>query len=157
MDITDNKSLNHNLIIKYYNKDLFNTDLNLYKNIGFKVYKFDADMWYTIEDLYSDMHEKFQFPSYFGRNWGAVDDLITDIDKGKNGKALISIENYDAWYNTDKESAQILLEVLFDASYHRENGDSFVSLIQLNNQRIVFKKYKEHEVELNKTESILEI
>ncbi|MEN8219795.1 MAG: barstar family protein, partial [Pseudomonadota bacterium] len=74
----DIKSLAYGPVTKYFNKDLWLAHLVWYEEQGYKVYKFDASKWFIIDDFYSDIHDKFEFPGYFGRNWGAVDDLITE-------------------------------------------------------------------------------
>lgn len=137
----DIRTLAYGPVAKYYDKGLWETDLTWYEEQGYKTYFFDASKWYTIDDFYSDLHEKFEFASYFGRNWGAVDDLISEVDRGKSGNVLVAIENYDAWYREDKPNAQIFLEVLADQTYsYLVHGRKLVTLIQSNDPKLNVKE-----------------
>ncbi|WP_444996277.1 barstar family protein [Aliikangiella sp. IMCC44359] len=146
----DVKTLHYGPVSKYFNKNLWIEHLEWYRANGYKVYSFNAEQWYTIDDVFSDIHEIFSFPGYFGRNWGAVDDCITDIDTGENGKVLVSIENFDIWYGEDANNAHIFLEVLATRTYRSlVHGRKFVNIIHSNNPKLNVRDVGAHSVYWN--------
>jgi hypothetical protein len=53
--------------------------LSASNDIGFTVFELDASRVRTPDDLMSELARVVQFPSYFGRNWDATLDLLTDL------------------------------------------------------------------------------
>ncbi len=132
----DKRTLAYGPVAKYYDIDLLNKDLEWYRDAGYKVYQLDAEKWYTIEDLHSACHEVFQFPGYYGRNWGAFDDVISEIDTGENGNVLICVLNYDSWHKMDSGNSQTFLDIMSDQTYSNlVGGRRFITLIQSSNPK----------------------
>ncbi len=133
----DKKTLAYGPIAKYYDHELLKKDISWYHQVGYKIYELEASKWYTIDDFHSDIHEVFNFPSYYGRNWGAFDDVISEIDSGKIGNILICVKGFDSWYRRDNGNAQIFLDIMSDQTFSALiNGKKFITLIQSENPRL---------------------
>ena len=47
----------------------------------------------TLDDFFREVSASFRFPSYFGWNWAAFDECITDLEWLKFSQLLFVIEN----------------------------------------------------------------
>lgn len=74
----------------------------------------------TLKSLYDELKVKFSLPEYFGENWDAVEDCLTDLEWISEKQYIIVITNYEKIlneyeYNYDKnEELQIFEQVLID-------------------------------------------
>ena len=79
-------------------------------------------------DLYHELEAVLQFPSYFGGNWDAVYDCITDFEWLKEKKYLIGIMDFDQILNNfdgDKnKELEIFISVLKDAIKYWHTPDN---------------------------------
>ncbi len=149
----DKQTLAYGPIAKYYDATLLKSDLDWYRSSGYELYELDASKWYTIDDFHSSCHEIFEFPGYYGRNWGAFDDVISDIETGENGKVLVCVANFDSWYKRDPSSAQIFLEIMADQTYsYLVGGSRFVTLIHSNDPKFNVGKVGAKRVDWNWSE-----
>ena len=64
-------------------------------------------------DIFNLFSKKLSFPNYFGNNWDAFWDCITDLMWLKNKDTLVKIKDYDIL--KQKEEGKILIKILTDA------------------------------------------
>jgi RNAse (barnase) inhibitor barstar len=77
--------------------------------------------------------ERLKFPDYFGNNWDAFYDGLTDLSWLKNRNSLIVIENYDLLQARDFSAS--FLDILSDAdAYWRGKGIDFRILLERRKQ-----------------------
>lgn len=127
----DVRTLSNGPIVKYFNLDLWDRHLAWFEEKGYKRYRFDASEWQNIENFYSDTHQEFEFPNYFGRNWDAFFDCITDIDFGE--RVLITVTNFDCWYRGDYRSSVMFLDMMAQLTYRSlVRNQRLITLIQSN-------------------------
>lgn len=71
---------------------------------------------------YTDMHKIIQkeldFPDYYGCNWDAFLDCLTDMVGRPVNIRIIGIENVEKKF---KDSAEIMLEILKDFKHYRND------------------------------------
>ena len=64
----------------------------------------------TEEGFFKEISAAFQFPYYFGENWPALDECITDLDWLKiENRIFLSIDNFGAFFENNKEMQELLL------------------------------------------------
>lgn len=86
----------------------------------------------TIEDKAGFLDEAanaFDFPSYFGRNWDAFADSLSDV-RAETG-TLVLWEGWSAFAETDEEQFAVALDILRERAESRVGG-SFVVLMREN-------------------------
>lgn len=76
----------------------------------------NGDRMTTLKGLYYELESSLKFPSYFGGNWNAVDDCITDLSWIKEKNYLIAITNFQ----------NVLTEYEFDINYKNEDMANFI-------------------------------
>lgn len=76
----------------------------------------DGDKMTTLKGLYNELESSLKFPDYFGGNWNAVDDCMTDLSWINEKKYLIAIANFQ----------NVLSEYEFDINYKKEDMTNFI-------------------------------
>ena len=67
----------------------------------------------TLTDLYQEFVQKFRFPSYFGNNYDALIDCLTDLQWLPSSSYLVVVEKADLLLeNEHNDTLQGLLEIL---------------------------------------------
>jgi RNAse (barnase) inhibitor barstar len=75
--------------------------------------------------LFDELAAALQFPYYFGENWNAVWDCITDLNWLKGSSFLIVFDSAEHLLSESDRGFQFLMQVLTDAHerWHRETAD----------------------------------
>ncbi len=75
--------------------------------------------------FFDELAAALQFPYYFGQNWDAVWDCITDLNWLKGSSFLIVFDSAEHLLSQSDRGFVILLKVLIDARerWHRETAD----------------------------------
>lgn len=83
------------------------------------------------ETFLKEFSEKFRFPEYFGFNWDAFSDCITDLSwlNSENG-FLIIYENFNNFRNNNPDEWKIANEILFETmDYWKEQGKPMIIIL----------------------------
>jgi hypothetical protein len=81
------------------------------------------------EALMRGFARAFGFPSWFGGNWDALEESLTDLRPGPAG-VVLSLSGVDALAAEDPAAPALLLELLSDvAAVWRTRGDLLVVLV----------------------------
>ena len=79
-------------------------------------------------DLFRVFSEQLRFPDYFGNNWDAFYDCLTDLSWLNRNSTLIIIESYELLRTRD--FGTVFLDILSDAhGYWRDRGIDFRTLL----------------------------
>ena len=57
----------------------------------------------TLDDFFREISASMRFPDYFGWNWAAFDECITDLEWLKFSSLLIVIEDFDLLFKKDRK------------------------------------------------------
>jgi RNAse (barnase) inhibitor barstar len=91
-----------------------------------RVVEVDASAARTKAQVLKLLGTSLAFPSWFGRNWDALEDCLTDSSWLSGPGILIRIEGFSAYANTDADGFSILLDIFkTSAEYWRSEGKSF--------------------------------
>lgn len=81
------------------------------------------------QTLFGRFSDAFGFPEWFGRNWDAMEDCLTDLSWRPDADRLVVIEGGAELLEHAPIEAEMLLEVLrASAAQWREAGPRFVAL-----------------------------
>jgi RNAse (barnase) inhibitor barstar len=69
----------------------------------------------TYEALHNEVAAALQFPNYYGENWNAMDECITDLEWMPADWYLIHVSAIEDVLPGDEESFSIFLRILLDA------------------------------------------
>lgn len=73
------------------------------------------------ESLHNEFSTKLNFPDYYGKNWDALNDCISDLSWLNTKSVRIIIDNFDDVLAEDEKGKQILIEILQDALIYAED------------------------------------
>jgi RNAse (barnase) inhibitor barstar len=78
---------------------------------GTKVYVLDSDRIVDSPSLFQEFATEFQFPEYFGHNWDALKDCLTELDGHEVDRYIITIDKLDRFIANDSSQWTNFLEV----------------------------------------------
>jgi RNAse (barnase) inhibitor barstar len=113
-------------IIYYLNKEEFNQTLQVIKKNNDLLYGLiDGTKCPNERDMFIRFQQVFKFPYYFGHNWDALDECISDLDWLDTDKfkgIVILISNTKELLKENKEDLKILYGA-FDYAYGEWSED----------------------------------
>jgi len=81
----------------------------------------------TVQDLFNEVGAALQFPYYFGENWNAFSECITDLDWLEGDAYLLLVSKAKSLLcAADSEDFSILLRVLSDASLEWQKPNEYI-------------------------------
>ena len=66
----------------------------------------------TDSDIFREASASFQFPDYFGENWPALDECITDLEWIKFTRIFLLIDDFDKMFAGDTAAQRLLIKHL---------------------------------------------
>jgi RNAse (barnase) inhibitor barstar len=129
----------------YWRSTFLEEDIAWLKSEGYRLHEFDCTRWRgDINQLHDDFARSFSFPDYYGKNFDALDDCLTDSLEGE-GFAIVLREFDSLWEPQSPETlnrAAVLLDVLARAShYWLLLGKPMLTLIQTEDPQLVLPRF----------------
>lgn len=88
--------------------------------------KLDATPIRTKSQFLGLLGRSLSFPSWFGRNWDALEDCLTDLSWIEESGLVVQIEGFATYAKADPDGFAILLDIFkTSAEYWRSEGGSF--------------------------------
>lgn len=132
----------------YFRPTVLEEDLEWFRANRYDIYEFECKSWNSVADLHKDFKDTLRFPDYYGRNFDALNDCLTDLSVPDEGGAVIVLKNFDAYADgtvfagghTGRTNAQTLLHILARVSRMQLLlGHRLLALVQSNDPRIRFE------------------
>ncbi|ANF95956.1 barstar family protein [Paenibacillus bovis] len=92
-----------------------------------KITFLDGDHCTTVEGLFKEFNEKFDFPSYFGWNWNALDECLSDLDWLDAHGHIACIRNAEKLLGLYDSDLLIILDILKMNVLEWNKGRSYFS------------------------------
>ncbi|WP_305094470.1 barstar family protein [Prescottella sp. R16] len=92
------------------------------RGLGYRVHLLDAADWSTTQDLHEAVASALDFPSWYGRNLDALNDLLSDVGSFRLGGddsvtgTVFAIDHFDQLTAIDRHTAVALLDIIADHS-----------------------------------------
>ena len=83
-----------------------------------ELYTLDFSTIKYCSEIHSIIKKELDFPDYYGCNWDAFWDCLTDMAGRPVNIRILGIENVEKKF---KDSAEIMLEILKDFKHYRNN------------------------------------
>ncbi len=87
---------------------------------GTRVFYFDGQKINSKETFLKQVAEAMEFPTYFGANWDAFDECITDLTWCPAERYVILYDHADIFAQADPTQYQIALDILNSAKEYWE-------------------------------------
>jgi hypothetical protein len=140
----DWKILSDGSIALYWQHEVFNENLDWFRQQHYQVISFDCERWASTEEMHADLHRKLSLPAYYGRNLDALNDCLGDLSVPDSGGMALALTRFDAYAKgsgatltaSGRPEAEIVLDLLARASRHfLLTGRRFVTLVQTDDPR----------------------
>jgi RNAse (barnase) inhibitor barstar len=99
---------------------------------GTKVFYLDGKKIHSKETFLSKAAEAMQFPTYFGANWDAFDECITDLTWCPAGRYVILYDHADIFAQAEPTQYQIALDILNSAKEYWEANKIYFKFLVIN-------------------------
>lgn len=113
----------------YWQTRILDEDLMWLENVNYVIIDFDCRNWKNDKIMHSQLKEKFEFPDYYGENFNALSDCLSDLNIIKTGLVVV-FRHLD---NINKLTAHAILDIFANnARYHMLFGNRIITLAQVN-------------------------
>ncbi len=104
---------------------------HLLSDKGLAVFHVKGKNVQTKERFLTVFAEALQFPDYFGSNWDALEDCLTDLSWLSADGFVIVYDHFDVFLKHDPDEADTALDILSDsAEFWRNQGKTFLVLLR---------------------------
>jgi len=122
--------LQNGWISLYRRKSILENDIKWFENENYNIVDFDCKSWTDIAEMHRQLKQKLNFPDYYGENFDALNDCLTDIQIKESGQIVV----FNHLDRIDMKTIQILLDVFADNSRrHMLFGERLIVLAQVDN------------------------
>lgn len=94
--------------------------------VGLRVHAIDASAARTKSQMLGLLGRSLAFPSWYGRNWDALEDCLTDLSWLPEPGLVLRIAGFEHYAEADPDGFAILLDIFkTSAEYWRGEGRGF--------------------------------
>ena len=135
----DFEILQNGSVSLYFRSPILEEDISWLKANQYRVDSFDCDGWMDEAALLKDFGLTMEFPDYYGQNFNALNDCLSDVDVADNGGRAIVLNRFDSFAAKNPDGAEVLLNILDENSrHHLMFGRRVLILVQSNDPEIRF-------------------
>lgn len=146
-------------VVLFWRPEVLRSAIESLRTIGYRVVELDAASWATEDDLHDDLAARLDFPDYYGRNFHALTDCLSDIatydyaaEPADTGFA-IALHGFGAYAGRAPDSAWFLAEIFAETARHGLLfGHRMLFLLQVDDPRFTMRPVGAMEVGWNPQE-----
>jgi RNAse (barnase) inhibitor barstar len=114
----------------YWRTTILDEDIKWLENEKYVMIEFNCKTWDDDKIMHLQLKEKLDFPDYYGENWSALRDCLSDLNIIKTGIVFV-FRHLDHIKN---QTATTLLDIMADnARLHMLFGHRIITLAQVDN------------------------
>ena len=114
----------------YWRTSILDDDLKWFEKENYVIVEFNCKTWDNGGVMHSQLKDKLNFPDYYGENFNALRDCLSDLNIIKTGFVFV-FRHLD---NIDKQRAHAILDIVADsARFHMLFGNRIITLAQVDN------------------------
>ncbi len=72
----------------YWKMGILENDLLWFKSENYSIADFDCKTWTDKIEMHKQLKTELDFPDYYGENWDALNDCLSDLDISDTGKVV---------------------------------------------------------------------
>lgn len=132
--------LQNGAINLYYRPEVLAEDVDWLSAHGYLVHEFDCTAWQSQQDFHNDVSAKLDFPGWYGQNFDAFRDCLSDIEIPDEGGCVVVFRRYDHFAAREPQPAHWILEAIQDNSRILSLwGKRLIALLQSDDPRLGFQ------------------
>ena len=140
----DYETLRESGISLYRRDDYLEEDVEWLRQVGYHLYRIDCKEWQSEREMHDSLSRELSFPSYYGKNLDALNDVITEVYVPAAGGVALVLLNYDQFakgVGITHSVAEAVLKILSRASHQSLlTGKRFITLVHSNDPELSFPK-----------------
>lgn len=114
----------------YWKNEILEKDLEWFKKENYSLVEFDSKTWTNEKEMHKQLKEKLNFPDYYGENFDALNDCLSDLEILNVGQ-IVTFRHLDS---LDSKRVHILLDVFANNSrLQMLFGKRLIVLVQVDN------------------------
>jgi len=114
----------------YYQISILDNDLNWFRSEKYEIIDFDCQLWTEEERMHKDFKKKLDFPDYYGENFNALNDCLSEYEIKGSGTVIV----FHNFHNVDKSIAHTLLDIFaLSSRQHILFGEKLLTFVQVDN------------------------
>lgn len=126
-------------VVLYCSVEAFRADLAWFEEEGYSVVMMDCAAWRSSSQAHRSLKKSLQFPSYYGANFPALNDCLSDLEISDEGGLVVGLSGFHRFAEREPDFAQSLLDCLAsNARYHLLFGKRLLALVQSDDPDIEF-------------------
>lgn len=128
--------------------------LNYEKGYEFAVRVVRGDKMKSLDGLFNEFSAALQFPYYFGENWDALDECLSDLEwiPATSGYVLLIANTPEVLMEEDSSQFQTFIKILSRASRERDganNSNRFFVFLHCQDDQLEELRERFHSVNVN--------
>jgi RNAse (barnase) inhibitor barstar len=124
----------------YCKQAVLDDDLLWLEGHGYKLHRFDAASWSTLDLFHDEVSRTLGFPDYYGRNLDALSDCLSDLEVPEVGGAVLVFMGFDKFAGRFPDQAWHVCDILTKQSRRSLLcGRRLLALAQSDDPRIQFE------------------
>jgi RNAse (barnase) inhibitor barstar len=113
----------------YWKTHILNKDIEWFQNDGYDVIEFDSRSWDDLSKMHRDLQRMLDFPDYYGQNFDALNDCLSDLNILESGKVIV-LRHFDS---IGIKNAHMLLDIFaVNSRHHMLFGKKLIVLLQVD-------------------------
>ena len=126
----------------YKRSDLLQRDSEQLSNAGYKFFHFACETWTSKEEMHQSLSQKLSFPSYYGNNLDALDEVMRELSVPAAGGVALVFLRYDKFVHGAGAAyslAEVVLNIVSRTSHEfLLTGRRFLTLVQSDDPHLKF-------------------
>lgn len=154
----DFRLMQNTVVNLFFDADVLSGVTDWLADHGYKIVSVDTAAWRDEDDIHDDLAAALDFPDYYGRNFNALRDCLSDVATGDYGSDLAAtgfvlvLRRYDRFARREPRIAHYLLETFArEARYGLLFGHRMMCLVQSDDDYLRFPAVGAMEVMLGLT------
>jgi RNAse (barnase) inhibitor barstar len=133
----------------YWQQSILDNDLDWFKKENYNIVDFDCTKWTDTNQIHKDLKNLLGFPDYYGGNFNALNDCLSDLEIIETGLIII----FRHFQIVDEDIAYSLLDIFArNSRLHNLFGKRLLTLVQVDNPKFEIKAVGSYEVLWNGAE-----
>ena len=128
----------------YKRRDFLQQDSGQLSDAGYKLFHFACERWMSEGEMHQSLSRELSFPSYYGNNLNALDEVMMDLDVPVAGGVALVFLRYDEFVHGAGAAnglAETVLDILSRTSHEfMLTGRRFLTLAQSDDPHLSFPK-----------------
>jgi RNAse (barnase) inhibitor barstar len=126
----------------YRRKDFLQQDGGKLSEAGYKLFHFACERWTSEDEMHQNLLKELSFPSYYGNNLNALDEVMAEIDVPATGGVALVLFHYDKFAQGIGAAyglSETVLHILSKTSHEfLLTGRRFLTLVQSDDPNLSF-------------------